>query len=93
MIVNADNQLLGIFTDGDLRRVLSESQDPGATLQECVEAHATMPCKSVIGTQLLQAALHICSEYKINELPVTDSDNKVIGMIDLQDLTDRGFAV
>ncbi len=94
IITNSDMQLLGIFTDGDLRRALGCSEnanDANKVLQAQVSDYATMPCAAINGDELLQAALHICNEKKINELPVCDSDKKVIGMMDLQDLTDRGY--
>ncbi len=92
-LVNEDGKLLGIFTDGDLRRAISSSGDVAAVLHGPVQEVATMPCRSVRGTDLLQTALHLCSERKLNELPVTDADGRLIGLLDVQDLVDRGFEV
>ena len=52
-----------------------------------------MPCRSIRAGDLLQAALHLCAERKINELPVVDDDGKLVGLLDLQDLVERGFEV
>ena len=93
IITDANDQILGIFTDGDLRRALSNSSDATACLSEALEAHATIPCRSIKDEELLQSALHLCSEFKINELPVSDQNGKLIGMLDLQDLADRGFSL
>ncbi len=93
VLVDEQNRLLGIFTDGDLRRVLTRAGDPAAVLAARVDAHATMPCRMVRAGDLLQAALHICAERKINELPVVDDDGKLVGLLDLQDLVERGFEV
>ena len=93
MVVDAENQLLGIFTDGDLRRALASSGDAGALLHGPVHAVATMPCRSISGGDLLQSALHLCGEKKINELPVVDGQGRLIGLLDVQDLIDRGFEV
>ena len=93
IIIDNTDTVVGIFTDGDLRRALSENADASATLASPLEDYATIPCKSICGDDLLQSALHICSEYKINELPVTDKNKKLIGMLDLQDLADRGFSL
>lgn len=93
LIVDADQKLRGIFTDGDLRRALADSDDAGAVLQQPLREHATMPCKSITGSELLQSALHLCNEYKINELPVTDEEQRITGMLDLQDLANRGFSI
>jgi arabinose-5-phosphate isomerase len=93
LIVTADGVLEGIFTDGDLRRVLTKTADPAGVLAAPVGDHATIPCRAVRADELLQAALHLCSEKKINELPVVDDQRRVVGLLDLQDLVDRGFEV
>ncbi len=91
VLIDTQNRLLGIFTDGDLRRVLTKHSDAAAVLNHSVNAYATMPCRSVRGDELLQSALHVCAEKKINELPVVDDDGALIGLLDLQDLVERGF--
>jgi arabinose-5-phosphate isomerase len=93
VLVDDDGRLRGIFTDGDLRRRLMEAGDPATVLNAPVESVATIPCRSVRGDALVQAALHLCAEKKINELPVVDGDGRLIGLLDVQDLVDRGFAV
>jgi arabinose-5-phosphate isomerase len=93
VLVDGERKLLGIFTDGDLRRALSTAPDPRALLQGGVRAVATVPCRAIRGEELLQAALHLCAERKLNELPVTDDDGRLIGLLDIQDLVDRGFEV
>jgi arabinose-5-phosphate isomerase len=93
VLVDGGRRLLGIFTDGDLRRTLTRSADPAKVLAEPVRQHATCPCRSMRGSELLQAALHLCAEKHFNELPVVDDDGLLIGLLDLQDLVDRGFEV
>lgn len=93
VIVDKAGKLQGIFTDGDLRRVLSRAGDPAALLASPVRAVATIPCRAIRGDELLQAALHLCAEKKINELPVVDERGCLEGLLDLQDLVDRGFEV
>ncbi len=93
VLIDGENRLLGIFTDGDLRRALTRRPDPAAVLAGPVAAVATRPCRSVRGAELLQAALHLCAERKINELPVVDDDGRLIGLLDVQDLVDRGFEI
>ncbi|MDA3961392.1 MAG: KpsF/GutQ family sugar-phosphate isomerase [Planctomycetota bacterium] len=90
LLVDTSGQLLGIFTDGDLRRLLSERADPAALLAGPVAAVATMPCRAIGADELLSKAIHLCAEFHIDELPVTDGD-RLVGLIDLQDLADRGF--
>ena len=93
VLIDATQHLCGIFTDGDLRRVLTRSDDPAAVLAAPVERHATIPCRSVRAGELLQAALRLCAEKKINELPVVDDDGRLVGLLDVQDLVDRGFEI
>jgi arabinose-5-phosphate isomerase len=93
VLVDRERKLLGIFTDGDLRRVLTRPGDPGAVLRGAVREVATVPCRAIRGDELLHSALRLCSEKKINELPVVDAAGRLEGLLDLQDLVDRGFAL
>ncbi len=93
LVVDAQHHLLGIFTDGDLRRALALAADAGAVLAAAVETYATMPCRSVRGSDLLQTALRLYAEKKINELPVVDEHGTLLGLLDVQDLVDRGFEI
>ena len=93
VLVDGERRLLGIFTDGDLRRALTRTSDPAAVLAGAVRDHATMPCRAVRGGDLLTAALALCAGKHINELPVTDDAGRLIGLLDVQDLVDRGFEV
>lgn len=90
VLVDPVQRLLGIFTDGDLRRLLTEHADPAAMLAGPVRAAATVPCHAIGADELLSKALHHCATHHINELPVVEGD-RLCGLIDLQDLADRGF--
>ena len=93
LLIDAGGRLRGIFTDGDLRRRLMEATDPALILAAAVDTVATIPCRSIRAAELVQAALRLCAEKKINELPVVDDDGRLVGLLDVQDLVDRGFAV
>jgi len=93
LLVDDDGRLLGIFTDGDLRRAIARTHDLAALLAAPVRTHATAPCLSVIAGDLLQTALHLCAQRKIGELPVLDGERRPLGMLDLKDLVQRGFEV
>jgi arabinose-5-phosphate isomerase len=93
VLIDAGGRLRGIFTDGDLRRVLTRGDDPAQVLASAVERYATIPCRFVRAGELLQAALRQCAEKKINELPVVDDAGVLVGLLDVQDLVDRGFEV
>lgn len=93
VLIDTAGKLRGIFTDGDLRRVLTRGDDPAGVLAAPVERFATMPCRSVRAGELLQGALRLCAEKKINELPVVDDHGTLVGLLDVQDLVDRGFEI
>jgi arabinose-5-phosphate isomerase len=87
-IVDADNRLIGVFTDGDLRRVLDHgsidvNQKP---IRECM----TSPCLAITQDKLAAEALHMMDQKKINALPVIDHNNKVIGALNMHDLLRAG---
>ena len=92
LLIDSAGKLRGIFTDGDLRRKLSATADPAEVMRSPVERLATIPCRSVRSDELVQAALHLCAEKKINELPVVDAQGMLVGLLDVQDLVDRGFS-
>lgn len=82
-IVDEAGFLVGIFTDGDLRRSLDK--DPHL-LSKPVEAWMTKG-PIVIGPDSLAAeALRIIKDRQIDELPVVDSEGKPLGIVDERDL-------
>lgn len=93
VLIDDRGHLLGIFTDGDLRRVLARQADATAVLHGPVSAVATSPCLAVHEEELLPAALRLCNERHINELPVVTQAQRLVGLLDLQDLVHRGFSV
>ncbi len=82
-IVDKDNKLLAIFTDGDLRRHLSDSP---TILNETVDKVMTTNPVTVTGNQLAAEVLSLFEKYNIDDLPVVDENNRLIGAIDIQDL-------
>jgi arabinose-5-phosphate isomerase len=84
--------VVGIFTDGDLRRRLAVTDAPAALLSAPVSSLATMPCRSVRGMALVQEAMNLCAALHIEDLPVVDDAGRLLGLIDLQDLAQRGFS-
>ena len=74
-----------------IKRVFQKTYD--AVLAAPVDTVATIPCRAIRADELVQAALRLCAEKKINELPVVDHDGRLVGLLDVQDLADRGFAL
>ncbi len=92
MVVVVDShenlQLRGVFTDGDLRRMLDHGEIN--LHQMLVRDHMTAPCQSVRASMLAAEALKILDEYKINALPVVDDAGCVIGAFNMHDLLRAG---
>jgi len=86
-IVDDDNRLLGIFTDGDLRRALDEAIDVHTTKMDSLMHRE---CK-VTGPDILAAeAVRIMEENKITGLLVTDDENRLVGALNIHDLFRAG---
>lgn len=82
-IVDEQGRLAGIFTDGDLRRLLTVRGD---TLTAPVRELMTAKPVHVRQEQLAAEALRIFEKSKIDDLPVVDPDGRLVGCIDIQDL-------
>ncbi len=89
IIVDDAGKLLGIFTHGDLSRLLGESEHPANRIIRDVMTHTP---KFVRQDQKVLDALHIMQPARIDELPVVDDEDIVVGMIDIQDLLAEGFS-
>src|SRR6185436_12700585 len=86
-IVDAAGRLCGIFTDGDLRRKMS--QDPNL-LKSTIGSVMTANPRTITPDRLASEALKILHEKKIDELPVVNEKGEPVGMLDVQDLLDVG---
>ena len=87
-VVNNRGKLLGIFTDGDLRRHLEEDSD--LTNKKVKEVMTKNPI-TINKKRLAYEALQILREKKIDELPVVDDNGRPAGMLDVQDLLKAGL--
>ncbi len=88
-VVDSSNILLGVFTDGDLRRALSTSPDFQSVLIDSVMSQNGISVKS---SMLAAEATSIMEENKISSLVITDSENKVEGVLHLMELLRSGLA-
>ena len=86
-IVDQDNILQGIFTDGDLRRILEQRIDIHTMP---ISQVMTKQCTTASDSMLAAEALNIMEHKKINGLIVVDSHNKPIGALNMQDLLKAG---
>ncbi len=88
-VVDSRGKLVGIFTDGDLRRHLRENGV--MILQEPVKKLATLRPLVIEKEKLAAEALHVLKSKKIDELPVVDEEGRAVGLLDVQDLLKAGF--
>ena len=86
-IVNDNNKLVGIFTDGDLRRALDTGIDVHKTRMADV-MHSD--CKVATRDMLAAEAVHLLEEHKITSLPIADEDNRLVGALNIHDLFRAG---
>ena len=87
-IVDAENNIKGIITDGDLRRMLDKNVD---VYNAVVDDLMTKNPKTVDYREMAVNALQTMSDKKITCMPVVDEDNKLIGTILMQDIFKAGI--
>jgi len=87
-VVDASMKILGIFTDGDLRRALDAGVDVHNTAMHTV-MHSE--CKTTSDEVLAAAAVHLMEENKITSLLVADNENRLIGALNIHDLFRAGI--
>ena len=82
-VVDGKDKLLGIFTDGDLRRHLIETPDITEVPIDSVMTHSPVTLKA---DQLAVDILKIYEEKNIDDLMVVDDTGHIVGAVDIQDL-------
>ena len=87
-IVNVGNQVIGIFTDGDLRRTLAKNLDIHNTaISEVMTSHCAVIFKDILAAEAMQ----IMEQKKINALIVVDDQRLAIGALNMHDLIRAGI--
>lgn len=87
-VVNSSGKLIGIFTDGDLRRNLEKYSN---LLHKQVKDVMTKKPVIVRDDDLASQALKVLETKKIDEVPVVNSNYHPVGMLDVQDLIAAGI--
>ncbi len=82
-VVDEANRVLGVFTDGDLRRTLDRAIDIHHTP---VGEVMTARCKTIEPRQLAVEALKLMEDHKVNALPVVDEAGTLVGALNMHDL-------
>jgi arabinose-5-phosphate isomerase len=86
-IVDEDKRVLGVFTDGDLRRALDASVDLRTTrMDQVMSRHA----KTLRPSALAAEAVHLMETHRITSLIVVDAYGKIVGALNVHDLLRAG---
>lgn len=87
-VITNDKKVVGIFTDGDLRRKLASKID----LNEKMGNLMTKTPKTVEQDMLASDALTLMNEYSIGQLLVVDDSKNLVGVISIHDLVQAGVS-
>ncbi len=88
-VMNRSGKLVGIITDGDLRRLMEQTHDVWDLKAKDI---MTKNPKCIPAGVLAAKALHVMEEYSINQLIVIDEKNQAVGMVHIHDLLKSGLA-
>ncbi|MCH8819463.1 MAG: KpsF/GutQ family sugar-phosphate isomerase [Acidobacteria bacterium] len=83
-VVKDEDQLVGVISDGDLRRLLQKER--GAVLERAAGQCMTPDPRTISEGELATSALNIMEENKITSLMVTDGSKTIVGVIHVHDL-------
>jgi arabinose-5-phosphate isomerase len=86
-VLDAEGRALGVFTDGDLRRVVDRAANFHTTrMQDVMTRHA----KTVPADSLAAEAVHLMERFRITALLVVDAEQRVVGALNVHDLMRAG---
>ena len=83
VLINENGKLAGIFTDGDLRRTLESNKE---FQKLTIEDVMTKDCKSIEPQEPALMAMQMMEKYSLNSMPVVDSNNNIVGAINMHTL-------
>ncbi len=86
-VVNASNEILGIITDGDLRRMLEKNEHFSSLRAKDIMSHSP---KNISSESLAAEAFELMRNHNINQLLVIE-ENKYAGIIHIQDIIREGI--
>jgi len=86
-VVDADGRVLGVFTDGDLRRALDRRTDVHATtMREAM----TPGARSISPRELAASAALLMEQHRVTALLVVDDEQRLVGALNVHDLMRAG---
>ena len=83
-VVDAEGRPVGVFTDGDLRRLIERVQD---FTKEVIRDVMHVNPRRVHPEQLAVDAVRVMEEFRINQMLVVDGDDRLVGALHIHDLT------
>ena len=86
VVADQGGRLLGIFTDGDFRRVMAARGDGQSVLGEPVSRYMTPSPLFVRSDAYAAELIKVFEKKRIDDLPVCDAEGRVVGLVDIQDL-------
>ncbi|MBL8393852.1 MAG: KpsF/GutQ family sugar-phosphate isomerase [Candidatus Accumulibacter sp.] len=82
-VVTPERHVIGIVTDGDLRRAFARNLDPRTLAASDIMGQRP---RSIAPDRLAVEAVAMMEEYKINQLPVVDDNGVLVGALNMHDL-------
>lgn len=82
-VVDAKGRLVGIFTDGDLRRLAERHE---LELDRRIDEVMARRPRCIGPEEFVLAAAALMRELKVDQLPVVDGDGRAVGLLDVQDV-------
>jgi len=87
-VIDENGKLVGVFTDGDLRRILSWRENVlDLPMREVMTKNPT----TIREDRLAAEAVHVLQEREFDNMPVVDSEGRAVGVIDVQDILKSGI--
>ena len=82
-VVDAAGRLVGVFTDGDLRRLVAQARvDPAAPISEVMSRDP----RTVRPDAMVSDAARVLRHARVDQVPVVDAAGRPVGLLDVQDL-------
>lgn len=85
--VVVDEEVIGVYTDGDLRRTLDAALDIHSTT---INQVMTRNCKTARPEMLAAEAVKLMEDHRIQAMPVVDEQNRLIGALNMHDMLRSG---
>ena len=87
-IIDAEDKVLGLYTDGDLRRSLDKNIDVHST---AISEVMTRNCRTTTPDELAASIVKMMDDHGINGLLVVDENNKLVGAFNMHDILRAGI--